>query len=347
MWIKSAEDFGLAFNCMSRMYMRNYEEKYLEMMVEIIDIYLKYFSSRTIVCSLRDFVEESRWNNKNKTIPNINKEKLDYIVKRLVRQGLMLDKLDSRCADDDERIFQFGQEIYFCNHWAGNSKFDRNTFLNWVHDNKLNEDLEHKIIIRSDNVSLPLKKTKINILINACMTMLEYSYGRHTYMPSTCVSFIKLNWDILPESFLRKVQDFLQIRNEAISDDAPIIEKIDDETWLLFEEEISMELISRDSYRKARDIELSKIEEYILKLDNTKSIKTQRKCKEVIASLDGIKRYVDTADCKVRKDTDLAYELVHSHLVERLLEIWKREEGHLYTEIAEGVYVRKKQEHNV
>lgn len=341
MRIKNAEDFGLGFNCMTRMYMRNYEEKYLEMMADLIDIYLKYFSSRTIVCSLRDFIEEARWNGENKSIPQSHKEKVDYIVKRLVRQGLMLDKLDSRIRDEEERIFQFGQEIYFCNHWAGNSKYDRNSFLNWVYDNNLNEDLEYKIVSRSDNASLPLKKNQINLLMNACMTMLEYSYGRHTYMPSTCAGFIKSNWDILPDGFLREVQDFLLVRNESISEDAPTIEKTDDETWLLFEEEISMELISRDNYGKVKDIEISKIEEQILKLNDIKNIKTQRNCREVIASLDGIKRHVDILNPKDKKRINSLYESARRLLIERLHEIWKQEEGHLYTEIAEGVYVRK------
>ncbi len=174
------------------------------------------------------------------------------------------------------------------------------------------------------------------------MTTLEYSYGRHTYMPSTCAGFIKANWDILPDSFLREVRDFLLVRNESISYNAPMIEKIDDKTWLLFEEEISMVLISRDSYRKVKEIEISKIEKQIVKLSDVKNINTQRNCREVIASLDGIKRHVDALNPKDKENINSLYESARRLLIERLHEIWKQEEGHLYTEIAEGVYVRKK-----
>ena len=58
MRIKEAEDFGLGFNCMTRLYMNRYDETILKDMSEMCKEYLKWFSHRTIICSLRDLIRE-------------------------------------------------------------------------------------------------------------------------------------------------------------------------------------------------------------------------------------------------------------------------------------------------
>lgn len=56
--IKEAEDFGLGFNCMTRLYMDRYDEEILMDMLKVCEEYLKWFSHRTIICSLRDLIRE-------------------------------------------------------------------------------------------------------------------------------------------------------------------------------------------------------------------------------------------------------------------------------------------------
>ena len=56
--IKESEDFGLGFNCMTRLYMDRYDEDIFMDMIKVCEEYLKWFSHRTIICSLRDLIRE-------------------------------------------------------------------------------------------------------------------------------------------------------------------------------------------------------------------------------------------------------------------------------------------------
>ena len=49
--IKNAGDFGLGFNCMTRLYMNGYNEEILHDMIKVCEEYLKYLISA--ICLIR------------------------------------------------------------------------------------------------------------------------------------------------------------------------------------------------------------------------------------------------------------------------------------------------------
>ena len=87
--IKLAEDFGLGFNCMTRLYMNGYDEEILEDMMKMCEEYLVWFSSRTIVCSLRDLIKDYPfgWNEEN--VPQEQSERYELLIKTLTMPSLV------------------------------------------------------------------------------------------------------------------------------------------------------------------------------------------------------------------------------------------------------------------
>lgn len=56
--------------------------------------------------------------------------------------------------------------------------------------------------------------------------MIYYSYGRHTYMPSTCRSFVKANMEIMSDVVLTDIVEYLKKRNEDIQEEESAFDKI-------------------------------------------------------------------------------------------------------------------------
>lgn len=343
MRIQCAEDFGVGINCMTRLYMRRYDENVLDQIVEVVDEYIKYLSSRTIICSLRDFVDEPRIYGNDVPIPENQQKRVDHIIKILVQQGLTLDKVKNKHYSEDERIYNFGRDIYFCNHHNGNSKYNRESFLEWVYKNHLNEEVVYKEISWKDEASLPLKKKKLHLLLSVCRAMFDYSYGRHTYMPSTCRMFIKKNWVILSTDFLEEIHQKLIKYNADILENESSIEKIDSDNWRLMEEELDLEIIARNNYEiyVSNDLDSVTIKKKVRNLDKN-CIDTQTECRRVIAELDGMSRYIDSANFKEHDELMNQVDKMRETLINLLHELWQKEEGHLYEQIGDGVYVKKK-----
>lgn len=83
--IKSAEDFGLGFNCMTRLYMNGYDEQILIDMIKLCEEYLKWFSRRTIICSLRDLVKEPPFYWRDEPVPENQTERYETLIEVLIR----------------------------------------------------------------------------------------------------------------------------------------------------------------------------------------------------------------------------------------------------------------------
>ena len=60
-------------------------------------------------------------------------------------------------------------------------------------------DLTAEVAIKEvkEDEKLPLKKKYVPLFYKVCNYMIDYSYGRHTYMPSTCRNFVKANMKIM------------------------------------------------------------------------------------------------------------------------------------------------------
>ena len=188
--IKNAEDFGLGFNCMTRLYMANYEEEILDDMFQVCKVYLKYFSSRTIVCSLRDLVEDYSWSRSNQTMPENQKERYENLIAILTKQGISKEREKSRYRDEKMQIMSFIDTVGFQGSIYGKDRnlTNEDVYL-WIMTNNLNEEVEIKSPSKQEK--LPIKKKNIPLFYKVCNYMIRYSYGRHTYMPGTCRDFVK------------------------------------------------------------------------------------------------------------------------------------------------------------
>ena len=137
--IKQAEDFGLGFNCMTRLYMDDYEEDILDDIIKVCEEYLKWFSLRTIVCSLRDLVREYPFYWSGKKMPDEQVERYEKLIKDLTKQGICKSKQNMHCKRETVIIKEFGDDVGFTSSLFGKEKkFDRDTYCQWVVDNKLN-----------------------------------------------------------------------------------------------------------------------------------------------------------------------------------------------------------------
>lgn len=60
----------------------------LDDMFQVCKEYLKYLSSLTIVCSLRDLVEDYSWSRSNQAMPENQKERYENLIAILTKQGI-------------------------------------------------------------------------------------------------------------------------------------------------------------------------------------------------------------------------------------------------------------------
>ncbi len=96
LWIKEAEDFGLGFNCTTRLYMDRYDEEILKDMIKLCEEYLKWFSHRTIICSLRDLIREYPFSWNEEPVPEHQVERYEALIKDLIRQAIGKEKQVAR-----------------------------------------------------------------------------------------------------------------------------------------------------------------------------------------------------------------------------------------------------------
>ena len=341
--IKLAEDFGLGFNCMTRLYMNGYDEEILEDMLKICEEYLVWFSSRTIVCSLRDLIKDYPfgWNEEN--VPQEQVERYEFLIKILTRQGISRERENSRYKDS-YILIKFCDDVGFTQSlWGKKNKIDRNSFCKWVIDNELDKECGMKKI--KYNGELLVKKKMLPLFYKVCNYMIRYSYGRHTYMPSTCRDFVKANIQLMSDEALMDIVEYLKERNVNNSDSEDPLFKCDSETWINMQEELEAELLTREIFYRAKGKngnvkELKDLMKELMVLD---TLQTQKDCIYMYHQLMGIERYLQSVSEDVNMQKILKkLEKDKNVIIKKRWEFFEKEEGHLYEKIGDGVYQRKR-----
>lgn len=341
--IKKAEDFGLGFNCMARLYADRYEEEILVDMIKLCVEYLKWFSQRTIICSLRDLIRAYPFSSNEEHVPESQAERYESLIKVLIKQAIGKQKKDSHYRDNQEIVNRVADDMGVTNsRWGKEKNFNRDTFYQWVMEQGLTEEVAIKEA-KEDEI-LPLKKKYVLLFYKVCNYMIYYSYGRHTYMPSTCRSFVKANMELISDEALEDIVKYLKNRNADIPEDESTFDKIDSDNWIYMQEDLEAELLTRRIFYKAQEkagnkLELEKLLNELLDLN---SLHAQKDCLHMYHQLIGIERYLlsvpEDADMKsLFKQVEMAKKLIG----EKRVEFFEKEEGHLYEKIGEGVYQRK------
>lgn len=342
--IKEAEDFGLGFNCMTRLYMDRYDAEILMDMLKVCEEYLKWFSHRTIICSLRDLIREYPFSWNEEPVPEAQVERYEVLIKDLIRQAIGKEKQRAHYTELQGIVNRVADDIGVTNsRWGEEKSFGIDSFYQWVMESGLAEE----VVIRKvkEDEMLPLKKKYVPLFYKVCNYMVDYSYGRNTYMPSTCRNFVKKNMEIMSDVALTDTVDYLKERNADIPEDESTIDKIDSDNWIYMQEDLEAELLTRQMFYKAQGKagnvqELKMLLNELLELD---SLHTQKDCLHLHHQLMGIKRYL----ISVSEDAEVKNLLKHLEdgekaIGEKRVEFFEKEEGHLYEKIGEGIYQRKR-----
>lgn len=245
--IKESEDFGLGFNCMTRLYMDRYDEEILVDMIKLCEEYLEWFSYRTIICSLRDLIREYPFSWNEEPVPENQAERCGALIKDLIQQAVGKEKQRARYRELQEIVNRVEDDIGVTNsQWGKEKNFDRDTFYQWVIENGLTDEVAIKEV--KEDEMLPLKKKYVPLFDKVCNYMIDYSYGRHTYMPSTCRSFVKANMEIVSDEALKDIVEYLKKRNADIPEEESAIDKIDSDNWIYMQEDLEAELLTRQMF---------------------------------------------------------------------------------------------------
>lgn len=339
--IKKAEDFGLGFNCMTRLYMNGYAEEILSDMIQVCQEYLKWFSYRTIICSLRDLIGEYPFAWHEKPVPEQQMKQYEFLIKLLVKQAIS-QKKNTHYRNDRWGINDLADDMGVVGSlWGKEKNFDKDAFYHWVMENGLWEDVETK---ESKEDVLPLKKKHVPLLYKVCNYMIYYSYGRHTYMPSTCKDFVNANMEIMSDDALGEIVKYLKKRNANIPENESAFDKIDSDTWIHMQEDLEAELLIRSVFTLAqeKDRNKSELEKLLKEIVNLDSLQTQVDCSHMYYQLMGLERYLISLQDDVNMQRILKkLETNKEAIVARSWECFEKEEGHKYEKIGEGVYRKK------
>lgn len=341
--IKNAEDFGLGFNCMTRLYMNEYDEEILNDMIKVCQEYLKWFSHRTIICSLRDLIKEYPFGWNEKPVPEKQKERYESLIKSLVKQAISRKKKKNHYQNERCVINDLADDMGVVSSlWGREKNFDKEAFYHWVMENGLWEDVEIKESKEDDILSL--KKRYVPLFYKVCNYMIYYSYGRHTYMPSTCRDFVKTNMEIMSDDALDGIVEYLKKRNADIPANESAFDKVDSDNWIHMQEDLEAELLTRSVFTLAQEkgrnkSELEKLLKEIVDLD---SLQTQVDCSYMYYRLMGLERYLTSLQDDVNMKRILRkLEANKKAILAKSWEYFEKEEGHKYEKIGEGVYRRK------
>lgn len=341
--IKNAEDFGLGFNCMTRLYMNEYDEEILNDMIKVCQEYLKWFSHRTIICSLRDLIKEYPFGWNEKPVPEQQKERYESLIKSLVKQAISRKKKKNHYQSERYVINDLADDMGVVSSlWGREKNFDKDAFYHWVMENGLWEDVEIKESEEDD--ILPLKKKDVPLFYNVCNYMIYYSYGRHTYMPSTCRDFVKANMEIMSDDALDGIVECLKKRNADIPENESAFDKVDSDTWIHMQEDLEAELLSRSVFTLAQEKgrNKSQLEKLLKEIVNIDSLQTQADCSHMYHQLMGLERHLTSLQDDENMQRILRkLETNKEEILAKSWEYFEKEEGHKYEKIGEGVYRRK------
>ena len=330
--IKEAEDFGLGFNCMTRLYMDRYDEEILKDMIKLCEEYLKWFSHRTIICYLRDLIREYPFSWNEEPVPEKQAERYGALIKDLIRQAVGKEKQRARYRELRKIVNRVSDDMGVINsRWGKEKRFDRDSFYQWVTERGLAEEVVTNEV-KEDEI-LPLKKKYVPLFYKVCNYMIDYSYGRHTYMPSTCRNFVKKNMEIMSDAALKDIVEYLKKRNADILEEESAIDKIDSDNWIYMQEDLEAELLTRQMFYKAQEKagDMQELKMLLDELLDLVSLHTQKDCLHMYHQLMGIKRYLMSVpeDEKVKRLLKLL-EDGEKAIGEKRVEFFEKEEGHLY-----------------
>lgn len=341
--IKNAEDFGLGFNCMTRLYMNGYDEEILNDMIKVCQEYLKWFSHRTIICSLRDLIKEYPFGWNEESVPEKQMGQYESLIKSLVKQVISRKKKKDHYQSERYVINDLADDMGVVSSlWGREKKFDKDAFYHWVMENGLWEDVEIKESKEED--ILPLKKKYVPLFYKVCNYMIYYSYGRHTYMPSTCRDFIKVNMELMSDDALNEIVGYLKKRNADIPENESAFDKVDSDTWIHMQEDLVAELLTRSVFALAQEKgrNKSQLEKLLKEIVNIDSLQTQANCSHMYHQLMGLERYLTSLKDDVNMQRILKkLEANKEVIVAKSWEYFEKEEGYKYEKIGEGVYCRK------
>ncbi|MGN0355051.1 MAG: hypothetical protein ACI4EI_08235, partial [Muricoprocola sp.] len=108
-----------------------------------------------------------------------------------------------------------------------------------------------KAVVEWEN--LTGERVDVPLFCKVCNYMIDYSYGRHTYMPSTCRSFVKANMGLMSDEALMGIVDYLKKRNADIPEEESSIDKIDSDNWIYMQEDLEAELLTRQMFYEAQE----------------------------------------------------------------------------------------------
>lgn len=341
--IKESEDFGLGFNCMTRLYMDRYDEEILVDMIKLCEEYLKWFSHRTIICSLRDLIREYPFSWNEEPVPESQVERYEALIKDLIRQAIGKEKRAARYRELQQIVNRVADDIGMTDsRWGKEKNFGRDTFYQWVIENGLTDEAAIKEV--KEDKMLSLKKKYVPLFYKICNYMIDYSYGRHTYMPSTCRDFVKANMELMSDEALMGIVDYLKKRNADIPEEESAIDKIDSDNWIYMQEDLEAELLTRQMFYKAQEKagDMQELKMLLDELLDLVSLHAQKDCLHMYHQLMGVKRYLMSVpeDEKVKSLLKIL-ENGEKAIGEKRVEFFEKEEGHLYEKIGEGIYQRK------
>lgn len=343
MEIKKAEDFGLGFNCMTRLYMNWYDKEILSDMIKVCQEYLKWFSHRTIICSLRDLIKEYPFGWNEKPVPEQQAEQYESLIKLLVKQAISQKKKKNYYQNEHCVTNDLADDMGVVRSlWGKEKDFDKDAFYHWIMENNLWEDAEIKES-KEDDV-LPLKKKYMPLFYKVCNYMIYYSYGRHTYMPSTCRDFVKANMEIMSDDALDEIVKYLKERNTDIPENESAFDKVDSDTWIHMQEDLEAELLTRSVFGLAQEKgrNKSQLEKLLKEIVDLDSLQTQADCNHMYNQVMGLERYLISLQDDVNMQRILRkLEANKKAILAKSWEYFEKEEGHKYEKIGEGVYRRK------
>lgn len=250
--VQDAEDFGLFFNCLTRRYLWDYDEELLDLIQRIMDRFLPFFSVRTLICSIRDLAEgkDGVFCMCQKEKPKDQEERYLLALMQMVKRYLSM-KL--RGGTDTNlnllQIRELASEGYFTEDYRQKEKWmfpSKDAFVKWVYENHLDEN-DGIPVWEGDQ--LPINADFLPEFYALCRACVQYSYGRMSYMPYACRTFIWDNIALFSDEGIKQIADEIDFRLKESPVDDSFADKEETEAWTAFSVKLRRELLSGESNR--------------------------------------------------------------------------------------------------
>ncbi|MCD8083006.1 MAG: hypothetical protein LUE86_05755 [Clostridiales bacterium] len=204
-FIKNADDFGLAINAATRMYRRTQGPEILAALCVTFDTLMAYMDDRTLIGMIRDFQPNSveTWGRGNKDDAG-EPEKFFKL-----REELMIEytnrKLTERTGQrmTSYSVAYIGQMMEAIGDGHHTGCFETSEkFVEWAKEHcRAGGESKWK---ESGN-RIPVGEDYLPYFNLICLNMVLYSWRRQTYMPDTAASLIKANIGLIDEETAKRM----------------------------------------------------------------------------------------------------------------------------------------------